>query len=192
QRVTRTCPLEAHTSPMELLDALSTTRTVRRRLDLDRPVEIAAVERALVTAARAPTGGARQRSHFVVVTDPGRRRVLGERYRQLWWGAHGQLFRSPEAAGAVPADLVSAAHLADHFSEVPVHVVACVEDSGGDSGRAAASLWGSVLPAAWSYMLALRSEGLVAAWTTTLIDDDRFLRSELGLPEEVRVAAVLP
>ena len=133
----------------ELLDLdpdqlLSTTRAVRKRLDLDRPVEPEVIRQCIEVAGQAPTASNSQGWHFVVVTDPAQRRALAELYREgfdLFYG-------DPEAALAgMPQDdpdylttqrrvIDSARYLADHLAEVPVHLIPCVEGRlrGGSGG----------------------------------------------------------
>jgi nitroreductase len=186
-------------SPDELL---GTTRSVRRRLDLGRPVERGLIEECLRLAQQAPSGGNRQGAVFVVVTDPERRRVLGELYRRGWdrYLREGILGEPPSR----PADAGkrrqaarigrSATHLAEHLAEVPVHVVAC--HAGRTEGRSQivqASAFGSVLPAVWSFMLAARARGLGAAWTTMHLFHEREAAELLGIPyEEYSQVALLP
>jgi nitroreductase len=186
-------------SPDELL---GTTRSVRRRLDLGRPVERGLIEECLRLAQQAPSGGNRQGAVFVVVTDPERRRVLGELYRRGWdrYLREGILGEPPSR----PADAGkrrqaarigrSATHLAEHLAEVPVHVVAC--HAGRTEGRSQivqASAFGSVLPAVWSFMLAARARGLGAAWTTMHLFHEREAAELLGIPyEEYSRVALLP
>src|SRR5699024_223306 len=173
-------------------ELLTTTRTVRRRLDRDRPVEKVLIRRALEVAAQAPTGGGTPRAHFVIVTDPAVRETLGAVYGRVWRARYGEMLAAVERSGTVPADLRSAAALAEDFGRIPVHVVACADTTGRDMGGNQASLWGSVLPAAWSYMLAARALGLAAAWTTVLLDAEREVAEVLGLPPGIRIGAVLP
>lgn len=147
---------------------------------------------ALEIAAQAPTGGMTTRTHFVVVTDPERRAALGELYRAAWDARYAEPLADLRRSGRVPPDLGSAAHLAAVMGRVPVHVVACVDTAGRAPDGNQASLWGSVLPAAWSYMLAVRALGLASAWTTVLLDAEEDVARLLDLPEAVRVGAVLP
>ena len=140
-------------------ELLSTTRAVRKRLDLTRPVEREVLEDCLRLAQQAPVASNRQNWHFVVVTDPGQRARLGELYRK---GA--ELAYSGRFAGIWSADsqtrrmLESAKYLVDHIHEVPVHVVPCIEGRPDDpSPRAQAGRYGTILPATWSFMLACRS-----------------------------------
>jgi nitroreductase len=186
-------------SPDELL---GTTRSVRRRLDLGRPVERGLIEECLRLAQQAPSGGNRQGAVFVVVTDPERRRVLGELYRRGWdrylrEGILGEPPSRPADAGKQrQAARIgrSATHLAEHLAEVPVHVVAC--HAGRTEGRSQivqASAFGSVLPAVWSFMLAARARGLGAAWTTMHLFHEREAAELLGIPyEEYSQVALLP
>jgi nitroreductase len=68
-------------SPDELL---TTTRSVRKRLDFSRPVEPELIKECLELAVQAPTGGNSQGWHFVVVTDVQQREALGAIYRKGW------------------------------------------------------------------------------------------------------------
>ena len=147
---------------------LSTTRAVRKRLDLDRPVEPELIQECLELAAQAPTASNGQGWHFVVVTDAAKRRRLAELYRvgfDLFYG-------DPEAAMAgMPQDdptylatqrrvIDSARYLADHLAEVPVHVIPCVEGRVTEGPVAMhAAVWGSLFPAVWSFCLAARARG---------------------------------
>jgi nitroreductase len=175
-------------------ELLSTTRSVRKRLDLTRPVEREVLEDCLRLAQQAPTASYSQNWHFVVVTDAGRRAALGELWRKV---AGPYLERRTEAAAADPhvariGDAVR--HLAEHIHEVPVHVVPCVE---GRTDTAStfqqASRWGSIVPAAWSFMLAARSRGLGSVWTTFHLRYERDAAEILGIDyDKVMQVALLP
>jgi len=179
---------------------LTTTRSVRKRLDLRRPVDPAVVERCIEIALQAPTGSNSQGWHFVVVTDAEKRAKIAALYRRAW-----ELYRNspnpirPELPAddprtqQLPRIIDSASYLAEHLHEVPVHVVACVDGRVENAGPLAqASMYGSILPAVWSLMLALRSRGLASAWTTLHIMYEREAAEVLGLPETVTQAALLP
>jgi nitroreductase len=183
-------------------ELLSTTRAVRKRLDLTRPVERGLIEECLRLAQQAPSGGNRQGAAFVVVTDPDRRRALGEIYRRAWdrYLAEGILGAPPrppdDPAERAAARRIgrSARHLAEHMGEVPVHVVPC--HPGRTEGRpqvVQASAFGSVLPAVWSFMLAARARGLGTAWTTIHLFYEREAAEVLGIPyDEVSQVALIP
>jgi nitroreductase len=181
-------------------DLLSTTRSVRLRLDLTRPVEHSLIEECLDIAQQAPTGGNQQGWSFVVVTDAETRRALGTLYKQ-GWDAYLQdiAARAATETPAMPSRSVlrvyrSAQYLADHMGEVPVLVLPCI--AGRTEGAAAteqASQWGSILPAVWSFMLAARARGLGTCWTTLHLRHEREAAELLGIPyDRVMQAALIP
>jgi nitroreductase len=179
---------------------LTTTRSVRKRLDLKRPVDPAVIERCIEIAFQAPTGSNRQGWHFVVVTDAAKRRVLGDLYRRAFtaYRTMQETMAPPlpahdPRAGQMPRIVDSAQYLADHLHEVPVHVIACIEGRFENGGTLAqASMYGSILPAVWSLMLALRARGLGSAWTTLHIMFEREAAELLGIPADVTQAALVP
>lgn len=185
---------------MSALDVLTTTRSVRRRLDLDRPVGLETVKECLEIALQAPSGSNAQRWQFVVVTDAGRRAAVGDVYRRACTdylessGAAGRLFADdPERARVQQRVHASVRHLADTMGRVPVLVVPCLELAGpGLPEGNQAGLWGSLLPAAWSYMLAARTRGLGTAWTTLHLAYEREVAEILELPPQVHQGALIP
>jgi len=111
---------------------LTTTRTVRKRLDLKRPVEPAVIQECLELAIQAPNGGNQNRYHFVVVTDPVKRAAIGAIYKKVFYQEHAPLSGAGDPGlpvyqqrSATQQD--SASYLADHLAEVPVHIIPCVE-----------------------------------------------------------------
>jgi nitroreductase len=176
------------TLPLTPDELLSTTRAVRRRLDLSRPVEREVIEECLELAVQAPTASYRQDWHFVVVTDAGLRAGLAELYRR---GAE------PYFAGRDPSSipfLASAKYLVDHVHEVPVLLVPCIEGRvDGLPAQRQASRWGSIVPATWSFMLAARARGLGTCWTTFHLAHEREAAELLGIPfDDVTQAALVP
>lgn len=178
---------------------LTTTRSVRKRLDFSRPVERAVVERCIEIALQAPTGSNVQGWHFVVVTDAAKKRVIRDRYHAAFQGyLTNPQFRAsfepgdPRAAQQ-PKVESSASWLAEHMHEVPLLVIPCIEgrvETAGVLGQA--SIYGSILPAAWSFMLALRARGLGTAWTTLHLLHEKEIAGLLGIPDHVTQAALLP
>jgi nitroreductase len=179
---------------------LTTTRSVRKRLDLARPVEPEIIERCIEIATQAPTGSNRQGWHFLVVTDADKRAQIGRLYRQSF-----ELYAQalPASSGRSQKDEAlraqnlrvrdSAWHLAHHMGDVPVLIIPCVDGRVENAGpMAQASTYGSILPAAWSLMLALRSRGLGAAWTTLHLRYEKEVAALLNVPDEVTQAALLP
>jgi nitroreductase len=178
-------------------ELLTTTRSVRKRLDLARPVPRDVIERCLEIALQAPTGSNAQGWHFLVVTDAAKRRALGDLYRrafEVYASMHRPSFPEGDPRAAqYPRVYDSARHLADHLHEVPVHVIPCVEGRVENAGLVAqASVYGSILPAAWSFMLALRARGLGSAWTTLHLIHEKEAAALLGIPEHVTQTALLP
>ena len=175
-------------------ELLSTTRAVRRRLDLTRPVEREVLEECLELAQQAPTASFAQNWHFVVVTDAGLRAALGE----LWRGVADSYVRRRAAAAAADPVLArlgdGVRYLAEHIHEVPVHVIPCVEGrTDGKPAAAQAARWASIIPAAWSFMLAARARGLGSVWTTFHLRHEREAAELLGIPyDRVMQAALIP
>ena len=170
-------------------EALTTTRAVRKRLDLTRPVERGVLEECLAIAQQAPTGRNRQGWSFVVVTDPAKRLALAEIYRKGWDQYRGSGTASSGApvarSGELGRILDSADYLAEHLHEVPVLLVPCIRGRmEGQPIVAQAGVWGSILPAVWSFMLAARVRGLGTAWTTVHLTHEREAAEVLGIPYE--------
>ena len=176
-------------------ELLSTTRAVRKRLDLERPVEREVLEECLRLAQQAPTASYSQNWHFVVVTDAGEREALADIWRR---GAAAYLEHRAEAAaeqGGQVARIVDAVtHLATHLHEVPVHVIPCVEGRTENTPVVLqAARWASIFPAAWSFMLAARSRGLGTVLTSFHLVHEREAAELLGIPyEQVMQAALIP
>jgi len=179
---------------------LTTTRSVRKRLDFDRPVAPEVIERCIEIATQAPTGSNTQGWHFLVITDPGMRAKVSAFYRQSFelYAAAGS-GRAPEVAAPDPhvAQMGrvrdSAIYLAEHMHRAPVLIIPCIAGRVESAGTMAqAGFYGSILPAAWSLMLALRARGLGSAWTTLHLRYERDVAALLGIPENVTQAALLP
>ena len=149
------------TLPLTPDELLSTTRAVRKRLDLTRPVPRELLEECLALAQQAPSGSNSQPWHFLLVTDAAKRSALAEIYRV---GFRRYALESLPPTGVDPARLAawhrvrsSAQYLADHMHEVPVLVLPCVRGrTEGKIAEAQAATFGSIIPAAWSFMLAAR------------------------------------
>jgi nitroreductase len=179
-------------------ELLSTTRSVRRRLDLERPVPRELILECIETAVQAPTGGNRQGWQWLIVTDPDKKRFIGERYREAWY-AYNATSRAQYASDdprrvQLPRVVRSAQYLADKMGDVPTMVIPCIEGRvDGHSPSGAAGLYGSIIPAAWSFMLAARLRGLGTAYTTLHINYEREISDTLGIPfERYTQAALLP
>ena len=173
---------------LETIDhLLSTTRAVRKRLDLERPVPPAVVEECLRLAIQAPTGSNRQGWHWVVVTDADKRAALAEMYR-AGFGPYMERARSGSEGLTRVGD--SALWLAERLEQVPVHVIPCIEDY--TKGSAHGGVWASIYPAVWSFQLALRSRGLGSVLTTLHLPRARDAAELLGIPDGVLQAGLVP
>lgn len=177
---------------------LCTTRSVRKRLDFDRPVEPEVIERCIEISLQAPTGSNAQGWRVLVVTDAAKRKAIADAYR-FGFQRYLELGIAPEFE---PGDLRaeqrdrivdSSIYLAQNFERAPVHVIYCVEGRVEEAGAMAqASVYGSVLPAAWSFMLAARARGLGSAWTTIHLFAEKKVAKLLGIPAEFTQAVLLP
>lgn len=191
---------------MALLDltpdeVLATTRAVRRRLDFSRPVERHLVEECLRIAQQAPTGSNRQGWHFVAVTDPAKRRALGDIYRRAWawyeeqpFSVGNLLFEDEERNTTQQRTASSARYLADHIHEAPVLVIPCIERRRATlTASNQSGLFGSVVQAGWSFCLAARARGLGTCWTNLYLQFEEAAAALLGIPyDEVIQAAMIP
>ncbi len=179
-------------------ELLTTTRSVRRRLDLTRPVPLELVRECLEIALQAPSGSNRQGWEWIVVTDAQRRAAIGAVYARAVQryldspGSAGRLFGDdPDRAPVQRRVGDSVAYLGEHMGEAPVLVIPCLRASRLPTGNQA-GFWGSLLPAAWSYMLAARSRGLGTAWTTLHLGYEAEVAALLDLPADVHQAALIP
>ncbi len=180
-------------------ELLTTTRAVRKRLDLTRPVERRLLEECLQIAQQAPTQSNMQNWRFVVVTDPETRRGLATLFRR---GLE-EYLKLPFAVSAPTGDaatdatnqriLGSLGHLVEHLHEVPVHVIPCIGRQPLAGNPFDSAWWGSIAPAAWSFMLAARSRGLGTVWTSLHLFFEEEAAELLGIDhDEVTQAALIP
>jgi nitroreductase len=171
---------------------LTTTRSVRRRLDLERPVDADVVRRCVEIAVQAPTSVNLQHWHFLVVTDPDLRSQLAGWYRRAW-SDYATTPLDQDAPGEA-AGAASSRHLARVLDRVPVHVIPCVEGRPeGEPASELAAIYGSIVQASWSFQLAARLHGLGSVFTTYHLDYEREVAELLGIPfERVTQLALIP
>jgi nitroreductase len=171
-------------------EVLTTTRAVRKRLDLERPVEREVVEECIEIGIQAPTASNSQTYHWVVVTDPEIKKPIAEWYRtnfEIFYGGGAGPSPYPEddpRTDRLEAVVDSATYLARHLHEVPVWIIPCIETRMGEGSPSwlQASMWGSIMPSVWSFMLAARERGLGTAWTTLHLPQEKEAAELLGLP----------
>jgi len=184
--------LEVTQSELASIDRmLTTTRAVRKRLDLTRPVPREVVLDCLRLAIQAPTGGNSQGWRWVVVDDADKRAALAALYRER---ANPYLDGYRKASDAPNTVLDSSQYLTDHLHEVPVFVIPCILGRlpESPSNEEAAGFYGSILPGVWNFQLALRTRGLGSVFTTLHLAHEREAGELLGIPDTVTQAALIP
>ncbi len=181
-------------------EVLATTRAVRKRLDFDKPVSREVIEECLQLALQAPTGSNTQGWQWVFVTDSAKKQALADiyaknfaLYRNL---ASATTFEEGDLRGEQKDRVTdSAQYLADNFHRVPVLMIPCIAGNlEGVPSFVGASMWGSILPAVWSFMLAARERGLGTAWTTIHLMNggEKQAADLLGIPDGVTQAGLFP
>jgi nitroreductase len=186
------------TAPFDLAETdrlLSTTRAVRRRLDLARPVPRELILDCVRLSQQAPTGSNSQGWRWLMVDDPDLRRGLAALYRKA-----AEAYLSQARANLGEAELQtrrvydSAFWLIDHLADVPVHAIPCLVGRAPEGPNiAGASYYGSIFPAVWSFQLALRSRGLGSALTTLHLFHEREAAELLGVDyDQLTQVALLP
>jgi len=181
--------------PLDPDQLLTSTRSVRKRLDLERPVPLEVVREALEVALQAPSGSNTQGWHWIVLTDPDKRKAVADLYAKSFsaYRAAGRKEWDDQERQATQDRVQSSADfLAEHMAEVPVLVIGAIFTDGDLPAGNQAGLWGSLLPAAWSLQLALRARGLGSAWTTLHLAYEKEVAELLGIPETVRQGVLLP
>jgi nitroreductase len=177
-------------------ELLMTTKAVRHRLDLRRPVERELVVECIRLANYAPNASNRQEWMWVVVDDPELRRRIGEEYRRITVPAVVPMRDAKLAAGDHAGVRISESilYLADHMGEVPVLVIPCFDFRVGPSTPLAwtSRMFGSIYPAVWSFQLALRSRGLGSVFTNAHLLDDTRIGQLLHVPDNFTQTCLIP
>ncbi|WP_370965738.1 nitroreductase family protein [Amycolatopsis sp. cg9] len=170
---------------MEIDHLLSTTRAVRRKLDLDRPVEPGVVEECLNLALQAPTPGNVQAWRWLVVRDQEVKNRLGVLFREV-----GEAYLATKTGD--PRALASGQHLIDVIERVPVFVIPVLQGRPTGDNAADAAFYGGIFPAVWNLQLALRSRGLGSTLTTYHLSREAEAAEILGIPDGHTQAGLLP
>jgi len=187
-------------------ELLSTTRAVRKRLDFDRPVSMDLINECMELAVQAPTGSNAQGWQFVFVTDPDKRAEIGRYYQQAF-----SIYKEmPVAIHKLHADssdqdltasqtrsASSADFLADNMGKAPVLMIPCIagrtDNEAGANVLSQTATLGSVIPAAWNFMLAARARGLGSAWTTLHLMHEKAIADLLNIPfDDFMQVALIP
>ena len=177
---------------------LTTTRSLRKRLDLTRPVPPELIEECLEIALQSPSATNTQKWRFMVIRDAEKRVDIAKLYKQAfesyWDGADETDYGTTGSESTESQRMIdSAVYLVDHLHEVPVHVLFCIEDQVQDVPLFdQATAYGSILPAAWSFMLAARARGLGCCWTTVHLKHADETAKLLNIPDSINQCVLLP
>ncbi|MFK7896253.1 MAG: nitroreductase family protein [Myxococcota bacterium] len=180
----------------DFFEVVRTTRSVRKRLDFDRAIAPELIEECIEAAVQAPTGLNREAWRFVVITEEAAKLRIAELYRAgfdaLTARFQGEL---PEGVsrGDLPSEKPTYQGLAENLHKMPALILVCSEGRPDPVNQAMqVAFYGSVMPAAWSLMLALRARGLGATWTTLLVTEEENVAEALGIPRDVTQTILLP
>lgn len=171
-------------------ELLTTTRSVRKRLDFDKPVSRDVLTECLELALQAPTGSNSQGWQWVFVEDAEKKKAIADVYlanARGYLSAPGAEYPEGDTRGErMGAVRDSATYLAEHMHEAPVLLIPCLEGRPDKSPLGGVSFWASLFPAVWSFCLALRSRGLGSCWTTLhlLGDGEQRVADILGIPND--------
>ncbi|MCG3169933.1 MAG: hypothetical protein CALGDGBN_01463 [Pseudomonadales bacterium] len=180
-------------------ELLTTTRTIRKRMDFERPVSRDVIEECLTLAMQAPNGSNMQSWEWLLIDDADMRCKVADIYRAAMADHIRELQEHPEnypktdySDEAGQRMFAAVAYLNENLHRAPVLVIPTF---GGRTETASvflqASMWGSILPAVWNFMLALRSRGMGSAWTTIHLNREREMADLLGIPFANRTQAGL-
>ncbi|MEM7337522.1 MAG: nitroreductase family protein [Actinomycetota bacterium] len=171
---------------------LSTTRAVRKRLDLERPVPDDVLLECLQLAVQAPTGSNRQGWRWMVVRDDAKKAALADLYNKAGGAYLKEAAASVEEGSQTGRVMTSANYLAENLHRVPVMVIPMIIGRVEDAPTSGAGLFGSIIPAMWSFQLALRSRGLGSCYTTLHLGHEAEAAELLGIPAHMTQAGLLP
>ncbi|MBB3751979.1 nitroreductase [Mycolicibacterium sp. BK634] len=183
---------------MDAETLLSTTRSVRKALDVGAPVDLTEIRDCLRIGLQAANGSNQQAWRWVIVTDSSLRAAIADLYRQSYLDkVGGQFLAGLLPAGTSGAALMSSTEwLVEHLAEVPVLVIPCYEPTyprqEGDESFYLATLYGSIFPAVWNFQLALRTRGYGTCITTLHLHHEARVRDLLGIPETYVQGCLLP
>ena len=187
------------TASNDAFEVLETTRSVRRKLDFDRPVERSVIERCIDAAVQAPTGMNREAWRFLVLTEEEPKAKVAALYRrgfeglaERFSGAARETLPESIRAQKLPSERPTYVGLMENLHRMPALILVCSEGRASQDTAMQVAFYGSVLPAAWSLMLALRASGLGTTWTTLLVSEEERVAEALGIPPGITQTVLLP
>ncbi|MFI5507623.1 nitroreductase family protein [Mycobacterium sp. NPDC051804] len=183
---------------MEIDYLLTSTRSARRVLDLDAPIDFSEIRDCLRIGLHAANGSNQQSWRWLVITDPTIRQSISNLYRSAYLEkvgghpiAHLITDRSPEARV-----LSSTEWLVDNMAHVPMLIIPCyrpfVPRTEGDASFHLATLYGSIFPAVWNLQLALHTRRYGTCITTLHLRYEKETAALLGIPTGYVQGCLLP
>ena len=178
---------------------MTTTRSVRRRLDLARPVPRDLLLDCIAVAEQAPVGSNQvSRWRWVVIDDPALKAEIAKVY-QASWAPYAERWDPGSLDDRARRTMAAAAFVADHLAEVPALVLPCIRrhrsaphDGDPMTHAATTSVFGSIYPSIWSFCLAARARGLGSSITTMHLHDADRVAALLGIPDTHLQVCLLP
>jgi nitroreductase len=191
----RNTPIDIDLSQADQL--LTSARGLREDMDLERPVPRSVIIECAKVAIQAPAGTPLPTEHFLIVEEAGKKQLIANLYREACYPfldkLDSQLDDNDPQTVETRKKFQSLRWQADIFEQIPALVFAlkngCVEST---ETFPQASFYGSIMPVAWSFILALRARGLGACWMSLLITKERQVAEILGIPHDVTQAAMFP
>ncbi len=183
---------------MDVYQLLTATRSARKSLDLETPVELDEIRDCLRIGLQAPNGSNQQTWRWLVITEPGLRQAIADLYRTAYLGkVGGQLIAGFMPAGTPEGRLMTSTEwLVEHMAEIPAMVIPCYEPylprAEGDESFYQATLYGSIFPAVWNFQLALHTRGYGTCVTTLHLHHEKEVRDLLGIPDSYVQGCLLP
>ncbi len=165
-------------------EILSTARSVRRKLDFDRPLERQVLYDCINVAVQAPTGLGGENWRFLVVDEPAQKAALAELYKTVLLEimAERRLPMKPSHQALI-----------DQLHRIPAMIFVCVDGApANDTHAGQLGFYGSILPAAWSLMLALRARHIGSTWTSLLSARQQEVAAILDMPPQTTQTVMLP
>ncbi|MDX2381783.1 MAG: nitroreductase family protein [Acidimicrobiia bacterium] len=170
---------------------LSTTKQVRKRLDLSRSVPNEVVLECIDVANHAPMGGNLERNRWMIIDDQAKKERIGEIFADVgrpYLAANSEVRIDDRSSRVID----SAMFLVEHLAEVPTLLLSMRLDRPENAGGSAAGYYGSVVPGVWSFQLAARARGIGSAWTTFHLEHEAEVAELLGIPPSVTQVCLLP
>lgn len=183
---------------MDIEYLLTATRSARKSLDVDAPVDMADIRECLRVGLQAANGSNQQSWRWLVVTDPALRHAIAELYRESYLlRVGGQMLADLLPAGTPESRIMSSTEwLVENMARVPLLVIPCYEPYlpriDGDESFHLATLYGSIFPAVWNFQLALHTRGYGTCITTLHLHREEELGRLLGIPPTYAQGCLLP